>query len=116
VCNSLNARSSGFVLRLESAKQLHEALVEKLKIATESTLSAEERAAQMDELMADEEKRQIEIDQDLKKLRTQLFKKTQELHEAKTNERNIEAEIQVRLFTSEIFELQSCFAGKSSCY
>lgn len=89
-----------FFERLEKAKQIHEALVEKLKIATESTLSAEERAAQMDELMQGEEKRQHEIDQELKRLRDLMFKKTQELYEARTAERNVEAEIQVEFLES----------------
>lgn len=82
-------------LRLRQAKDLRETLVEKLKIATESNLSAEERAARMDELLEDEDKRQKEIDQDLKYLRDLQFKKMQELHELKTKERNNEAEIQV---------------------
>ena len=80
---------------MESAKHLHETLVEKLKIVSESQLSAEERAARMDELMLDEEKRQHEIDQELKHLRDLQFRKNQELHESRTDERNTEAEIQV---------------------
>lgn len=67
----------------------------KLKIATESNLSAEERAARMDEMLEDEERRQKEIDQELKYLRDIQFRKMQELHETKTKERNNEAEIQV---------------------
>ena len=74
---------------------MRETLVEKLKIATESNLSAEERAARMDELLDDEEKRQKDIDQDLKYLRDLQFKKMQELHENQMKERNNEAEITV---------------------
>lgn len=48
---------------MRQAKDLRETLIEKLKIVTESNLSAEERAARMDELLEDEEKRQKEIDQ-----------------------------------------------------
>lgn len=77
------------------AKDLRETLVEKLKIATESTLSAEERAARMDELLEEEERVQKEYDQKLKALRDLQFRKTQELHECKVKERNTEAEIQV---------------------
>lgn len=69
--------------------------MEKLKIATESTLSAEERAARMDELLEEEERVQKEYDQKLKALRDLQFRKTQELHECKVKERNTEAEIQV---------------------
>ena len=86
-----------YTYRLKQAKELRETLVEKLKIATESTLSAEERAARMDELLEDEDKRQKEIDYQLKYLRDMQFKKMQELHDNRTEERNTEAEIQVGL-------------------
>lgn len=81
--------------RLIQVQELRETLVEKLKIATESTLSAEERAARMDEIMEDEEKRQKTLDTELKNLRDTCFKKSQELHEKKLKEKNIDAEIQV---------------------
>ena len=81
--------------RLQAAKELRETLIEKLKIATESTLSAEERAARMDEILEEEERTQKEIDAKLKQLRDLQFRKTQELHECKVEERNTEAEIQV---------------------
>ena len=84
------------LFRLEQAKMSRETLVEKLKVVTESELSAEERAARMDELLQEEEKRQHEIDVELKRLRDIQFKKAQELHEARTKERNLEAEIQVK--------------------
>lgn len=80
--------------RLKQAKDLRETLVEKLKIATESTLSAEERALKMDELLEEEERRQKDIDYQLKYLRDLQFKKMQELHDNKVQERNTEAEIQ----------------------
>lgn len=71
--------------------------MDKLKIATESTLSAEERAARMDEMLADEDKQQNEIDHLLKNLRELQFRRSQELHENKIKERNMEAEIQVSI-------------------
>ncbi len=83
------------VCRLQQAKEVHENLIEKLKIVTESELSAEEKAAQYEELMQQEEKRTREIEAELKRLRDQLFKRTQELQQVKTKERNTEAEIQV---------------------
>ena len=83
--------------RLENIKGIHEALVEKLKIELESTLSAEERAARMDELLMEEEKRQQEISSELKQLRDEQFRKTQQLNNAQTQEINTEAEIQVSL-------------------
>ena len=76
------------------ARQLHEALIEKLKVASESTLSAEERAARMDEMLKDEEIERQETETELKRLRDLQFKKTQELHQAQVKERNTEAEIQ----------------------
>ena len=82
---------------------MHEALVEKLKVAMESTLSAEERATRMDELLAEEEKRQVEMDQEIKRLRELQFKKTQELHEARRKERETEAEIQVSTGNTAVF-------------
>lgn len=80
---------------MQQAKELRETLIEKLKIATESTLSAEERAARMDEMLQEEEKRQHAIDAELKHLRDLQFRKTEELHTCKVTERNTEAEIQV---------------------
>ncbi|KAH3812374.1 hypothetical protein DPMN_140804 [Dreissena polymorpha] len=66
----------------------------------------------MDEMLEDEDKRQREIDQDLKYLRDLQFKKMQELHEAKMKERNNEAEIQgsqaaVRNLNSKIGKLDT---------
>ena len=81
--------------RLEQARIMHETLIEKLKFVTESQLSAEERAAWYEELMLEEEKRQREIEIEVKRLRDLMFRKTQELHETKTKERNTDAEIQV---------------------
>lgn len=80
--------------KLERARQVHEALMEKLKLVMESTLSAEERAARMEALLQDEEAKQREIEVELKRLRELHFRKTQELHESRTAERNTEAEIQ----------------------
>ncbi|KAJ8309699.1 hypothetical protein KUTeg_011564, partial [Tegillarca granosa] len=96
----------------EMAKDLRETLVEKLKIATESTLSAEERAARMDEMLQEEERNQQEIDTQLKYLRDLQFRKTEELHQAKAKERNIEAEIQgsqaaIRNLNSKISKLDT---------
>ncbi|KAK2144272.1 hypothetical protein LSH36_772g01071 [Paralvinella palmiformis] len=80
--------------KLSQAKQLHEALNEKLKQVSESALSAEEQASRMDELLQQEEVHQKELDVELKRLRELHFRKTQELYQARTEERNTEAEIQ----------------------
>ena len=74
---------------------MHEALNEKLKQVSESALSAEEQASRMDELLQQEEVHQKELDVELKRLRELHFRKTQELYQARTEERNTEAEIQV---------------------
>ena len=84
--------------RLEQARINHEMLIEKLKVVTESQLSAEERASRYEQLMQEEEKHQREIEVEVKTLRNLLFRKTQELHETKTTERNNDAEIQVNYY------------------
>jgi len=96
--------------KLNHAKQVHEALIEKLKQASEGTLSAEERANRMEEILIEEEIQQKELDVELKRLRDLLFKKTQELYQARTEERNTEAEIQgsraaARNLNSKIYKL-----------
>ena len=85
--------------RLENARMIHEGLLDKLKVVTESTLSAEERAARLDQLLQEEEAVQTEIETELKRLRDMQFRKTEELHEARTEQRNTEAEIGVCIFS-----------------
>lgn len=70
--------------------------MKKLKVATESTLTAEERAAMMGSLLNEEETRQEEIEQELKQLRDMQFRKAEEMYASKRDEKNTEAEIQVR--------------------
>ncbi|XP_005105331.1 coiled-coil domain-containing protein 39 [Aplysia californica] len=79
--------------KLQQAKDLREALTEKLKVAVEATLSSEERAARMDELLNSEEKRQEECRTELKLLGEALFRKEKEKQEAKTDEKQTEAAI-----------------------
>ena len=62
----------------------------------ETTLSAEENAARMDEMMAGEEAAQSALAEEMRRLRDVQFKKTQELHNVRTEEKNCMAEIQVR--------------------
>ena len=50
----------------------------------------------MDEILMEEERRQKEMDQELKRLRDLQFRKTQELHDTRIKERNTDAEIQVK--------------------
>ncbi|XP_041355046.1 coiled-coil domain-containing protein 39-like [Gigantopelta aegis] len=81
-------------LRLQHDKDLNVALLEKLKLASDSSLSAEERAKRMEDILSEEEHQQWAIEADLKNLRDMQFKKTQELHDYRVHEKNIEAEIQ----------------------
>eukprot|EP00058_Branchiostoma_floridae_P007967 XP_002593455.1 hypothetical protein BRAFLDRAFT_119531 [Branchiostoma floridae] len=79
--------------KLRAAQELREQLTEKLKITTESELSAEERALRMDELLQEEEHQIKDIETDLGRLREVQFKRTQELHNARQQERHTHAEI-----------------------
>ena len=81
--------------RLEQARAIRDVLVDKLQSATAAELSAEERAARMDEIMQDEERRQKEMEDELKRMRGIKFQKQQQNHETNMNERNVEAQIQV---------------------
>ncbi|CAD5118818.1 DgyrCDS7498 [Dimorphilus gyrociliatus] len=80
--------------QLKDAKIVKENLVEKLKIAEETSMSAEERAQQMDKLLTEEERRQVQMKAELERLREQHFQKSEVLNKSKTTERNIDAEIQ----------------------
>ncbi|KAF6040654.1 CCDC39 [Bugula neritina] len=80
--------------KLREMVEIRESLNDKLKMATEAQLSAEELAARMDEMMEAEERRQKQIEQDLKHLRDIKFKKGQEYFTAKKAEKDTNAEIQ----------------------
>jgi len=79
--------------KLKQAKDLREALLDKLKVAVEATLSAEERSQQMDEMLTEEEKRQDALRSQLKILSDVLFRKDEEKQKAKVEEKKTEAEI-----------------------
>ncbi|XP_074657844.1 coiled-coil domain-containing protein 39-like [Tubulanus polymorphus] len=80
--------------KLRVAQDMRQKLIERLKAANESELTAEERAAAVEALLSQEEQRQTEIDGQLKYLHDLQFRKTQELHGELVKERNDEAEIQ----------------------
>ena len=106
----LNQTNNFYPCRLQKAKQLNDALYEKFQVVRESELSAEERAARMDELLAEEENLQREVDLELKRLRELQFKKTEELHVARVNEKDTDAAIQggraaTRNLNSKIYKL-----------
>ena len=74
-------------------------MTEKLKMATEATLTAEEKAAQMDALLNEEEQTQKTLEHDLKNMRDILFKKQEDMHKVRAQERDLEAVIEVRVLT-----------------
>ncbi|KAK7091050.1 coiled-coil domain-containing protein 39-like [Littorina saxatilis] len=80
--------------KLQQAKDMRMALTEKLKMATEATLTAEEKAQAMDTMLTNEETRQKAMETDLKIMRDILFKKQEDLHQCRTQERDVEAVIQ----------------------
>lgn len=61
------------------------------------TLSAEERAHKMDQLLAEEESKVDQLEKAVAVHREKQFKKAQELHDLKRKKQNMEAEIQVQL-------------------
>ena len=70
-------------------------MAEEHKKAIQKTLSAEERAYKMDQILAEEEIKVKKLEKELSVLRDKQFKKNQDLHEVKRKKQNIEAEIQV---------------------
>ncbi|KAJ8030943.1 Coiled-coil domain-containing protein 39 [Holothuria leucospilota] len=80
--------------RVELAKKNRGILMDKLKAASNATISAEEKAAIMDNMLENEEEDQKLMEQELKRLRDLQYKKSQELYEAKVLEKNTGAEIQ----------------------
>lgn len=80
-------------LKLQASIELREALVEKLKVAAESTLSAEERSLRMDEILEAEEMKQREMRAQIRSLSDHLYKKNKELQEARTLEKMTESQI-----------------------
>ena len=68
-------------------------------MATEATLTAEEKAAQMDALLNEEEQNQKTLEHDLKNMRDILFKKQEDMHKVRAQERDLEAVIEVRVPT-----------------
>ncbi|XP_066457641.1 coiled-coil domain-containing protein 39 [Eleutherodactylus coqui] len=79
--------------RLSQAKEYNQSLVEKLKLVTDSALSVEERAQRIEEMLKEQEKTVKDLEAQLKQIREQHFKKSQELHERKTKEKHTISEI-----------------------
>ena len=69
---------------------------QELKKSTLKTLTAEEKAHKMDQLLSEEEARVTGIEKDISTAQEKQFKRAQELKEVKTKQQNVEAEIQVQ--------------------
>ena len=96
--------------RLETVHKQRELLQQELKKGTQKTLSAEERAQQMDQMLNDEEATVRQLEKELSALRERQFKHAQELFELKRQETTMQAEIQggrasVRNLRSKIHKL-----------
>ncbi|KAK4820375.1 hypothetical protein QYF61_025451 [Mycteria americana] len=80
--------------RLSFLKEKNASLSNKLKLVTEETLSSEDKALRMEEILKDEEKNVKEKETEMNHLKELLFKKTQELKVQKDKEKCVLAEIE----------------------
>ncbi len=67
---------------------------QELKKSTQKTLSSEERAQNMDQILVNEESRVVAMEKELALLRDKQFKHTQEVFELKQKDTIMQAEIQ----------------------
>ncbi|NXC43289.1 CCD39 protein, partial [Penelope pileata] len=80
--------------RLSFLKERNAGLSNKLKLVTEKTLSSEDNALRMEEMLREEEKIVKEKETELNQLKEVLFKRTQELKVQKDKEKCVLAEIE----------------------
>ncbi|KAL9963526.1 hypothetical protein ACROYT_G027041 [Oculina patagonica] len=92
--NLLKKEVTNRIERLERVQNERDDLREQLKIVTDETLTAEEKAQRMDTLLKEEEARIYDVEKQLARLRETQFRKTEELHQCKVLENNTAAEIQ----------------------
>ena len=71
----------------------NEELIENLKETIESTLSAEENAKKMEDFFLEAKRKDLQLNQEMKKRSEYHFRVTQELYNLKIAERNLEAEM-----------------------
>ncbi|TSS97529.1 Coiled-coil domain-containing protein 39 [Bagarius yarrelli] len=88
--------------KLEDMQHYNITLEKKLQAVTEETLSVEERAAQMEQLHREQEKRLKEIDAQLQREDKLLFQKKQELQTMQVNEKN---EFQIQFLEGKLARL-----------
>ncbi|XP_063075553.1 coiled-coil domain-containing protein 39 [Engraulis encrasicolus] len=79
--------------KVKDAKLQNAALEEKLGSVTETTLSVEERAAQMEQLLKEEEQNIKEIDLQLHRQRDAVFRKNQDLQALVMKEKDLVSEV-----------------------
>ncbi|NXR79556.1 CCD39 protein, partial [Pycnonotus jocosus] len=90
----LKKEIQGKQARLKLLNEKNASLSDKLKLAIEGTLSAEEKALRMEEILKEEEKSVEEKENEMRQLKDLLFKKSQELKAQSDKEKIFLAEIE----------------------
>uniref|UniRef100_A0A8B9FRH3 Coiled-coil domain-containing protein 39 n=1 Tax=Amazona collaria TaxID=241587 RepID=A0A8B9FRH3_9PSIT len=91
---TLNLINYVISFRLSFLNEKNASLSNKLKLVTEETLSSEDKALRMEEILKEEEKGVKEKDKEINQLKDVLFKKTQEFKVQKDKEKCVIAEIE----------------------
>ncbi|NXD19397.1 CCD39 protein, partial [Spelaeornis formosus] len=91
---NLKKEIRGKQARLELLNEKNASLSDKLKLAIEETLSAEEKALRLEEILKEEEKSVEEKENEMRQLKDLLFKKSQELKVQSDKEKIVLAEIE----------------------
>ncbi|KFP72749.1 Coiled-coil domain-containing protein 39, partial [Acanthisitta chloris] len=81
--------------RLNFLNETNASLSNKLKLVTEETLSSEEKASRMEDILKEEEESVREKETEVKQLKELLFQKTQEFQEQSVKEKGVLAKIEV---------------------
>uniref|UniRef100_A0A8C0FR73 Coiled-coil domain-containing protein 39 n=1 Tax=Bubo bubo TaxID=30461 RepID=A0A8C0FR73_BUBBB len=91
---TFNLLNHVILFRLSFLNEKNASLSNKLKLVTEETLSSEDKALRMEEILKEEEKIVKEKETETNELKELLFKKTQELKVQKDKEKCVLAEIE----------------------